>query len=656
MLEVTLSRYIKLIKNDFNRVLLTDVLPYELPFIFTNEGFYHALNSGVIKESEFLKRVFLKKSDNKPYEYYIKKDKESDRKLYLIHPANQIEFTELYKKYSTLITHLCSRSSYSLRAANSIASLYYERSQAKPHDKYKDEGVEGDIEESSPKYASSFFKYKKYDFLYKFYDSYEFHRIEKKFHSLFKLDISKCFDSISTSMLVNSLRTEERAKHAQKQNNFENFFSSSLERANYGRNHGIVIGPEFSRIFAEIILQSIDINIKNTLIENGYEEGSDYVIKRYVDDYFLFYNKEKIKNDILIIIKKSLEKFKLYCNESKYLQYNTPIITSVTSAKIKIQERLETLFDIFDYEPSINRENDNSSPHHNISIINNLSRHDLRANRAIRDIKCLVKDSDVDFNSITGYFFTLIKIKTSAIDREYTETDNEIQQERLCRFILIILELSFFIYSMDLRVRSTYLLSQIIIISHKLSNKLKFEKRERILKKISDESNSILNFFIKNRPVHNLEILNLIITLGVFFDTNKLPQNKLQELIGLNDKSGRYFELMVGLFYIKNDKSYSKVKIKIISFIKEILSNRNSFSDSELTHLFFDTIACPYISKKHKIEIIIVMLKSNNQPADNVDDIFNIISTRSWFIEWKNEEAIIEKLLLKKELRTPYGN
>ncbi|EMM6697241.1 TPA: DNA-binding protein, partial [Citrobacter freundii] len=185
MLEVTLSKYIKLIKNDFNRVLLTDVLPYELPFIFTNEGFYHALNSGIIKESGFLKGIFLKKSDNKPYEYYIKKDKESDRKLYLIHPANQIEFTELYKKYSTLITHLCSRSSYSLRAANSIASLYYEKSQTKPHDKYKDEGVEGDIEESSPKYASSFFKYKKYDFLYKFYDSYEFHRIEKKFHSLF---------------------------------------------------------------------------------------------------------------------------------------------------------------------------------------------------------------------------------------------------------------------------------------------------------------------------------------------------------------------------------------------------------------------------------------------------------------------------------------
>ncbi|MBJ8932678.1 hypothetical protein I5434_22035, partial [Citrobacter freundii] len=142
----------------------------------------------------------------------------------------------------------------------------------------------------------------------------------------------------------------------------------------------------------------------------------------------------------------------------------------------------------------------------------------------------------------------------------------------------------------------------------------------------------------------------------VFFDTNKLPPSKLQELIGLNDKSGRYFELMVGLFYIKKDKNYSKVKMKIISFIKKILNNKNSFSDSELTHLFFDTIACPYISKKHKIEIIIVMLKSNNQSIDNVDYIFYLLSKRTWFIEWKNEEAIIEKLLLKKELRTPYGS
>lgn len=651
-----MSKYIKLKKSDFHRVILTDVLPYELPFIFTNEGFYHALQSSSIKESAFLSNIFYHYGDKKPFEYLIKKDKNSDRKLYLIHPSNQVQFSQLYRKYSSLMTHLCSRSSYSLRAANSIASLYYEKNKTKPHDKYKDEGVEGDIEDSSPQYASSFFKYKKYDFLYKFYDSYEFHKIEKKFHSLLKLDISKCFDSISTSMLISSLRTEALAKEAKGHYNFEMAFVTALENSNFGRTHGIVIGPEFSRIFAEIILQSIDINIKELLLSNKIEEGNDYVIKRYVDDYFLFYNNESIKAETLSTIKNELAKFKLYCNESKYLHYKTPIITSVTSAKIKIQERLESLFNIFDTDSSHSREENDSSPHHNISIINNLNRHDLLANRTIRDIKCLINDANVDFNSITGYFFTLIKIKISSLDRDYNEIGNDIQEERLCRFILIILELVFFIYAMDLRVRSTYLLSQIIIILHRLSDRLGSDKKERVLKKIGDEANSTLNFFIKNKPVFNLEILNLIITLGVFFETSKLSKEKLKDLIGLNDNTARYFELMVGLFYIKNNKMYVTLKNNIVKTIKISLRKKDSLLDSELTHMFFDSMSCPYITKKNKLEIVLSVLENNGYSSEIASDVLELISSRTWFIEWKKESAIIEKLLLKKELRTPYGN
>ena len=648
---------VKLVKNDFNRVVLTDVLPYELPFIFTNEGFYYALNNESIKKSTFLSKIFRDQTDKKAYEYFIKKDKHSDRKLYLIHPASQIKFTEVYKKYSSLITHLCSRSSYSLRAANSIASLYYEKKSAKPHEKYKDEGVEGDIEETSPKYASSFFKYKKYDFLYKFYDSYEFHKIEKKFHSLLKLDISKCFDSISTSTLIKCLRTETHAKSAKNHNNFEKAFSDAMEKSNYGRTHGIVIGPEFSRIFAEILLQSIDLKIKEALNSINIIESNDYIIKRYVDDYFLFYNNNKIRDDILNVIKQELEKYKLYCNESKYLHYNTPIITSVTSAKIKIQEKLEELFDIFETEEEKNNINDeNSSPHHNISIIKNLNRYDLLANRAIRDIKCVIKDSEVEFNSITGYFFTLIKIKVSGLDRGYSDIHNEVQEERLCRFILIILELSFFVYSMDLRVRSTYLISQVIIIIHRLSENLREEKRERVLKKISDETNSILNFFIKNKPVHNLEILNLIITLGVFFEKSKLASDKISNILGLTDNTAQYFELMVGLYYIKNNKTYLSLKNKIIFMIKNKINSSSLSHSSELTHLFLDTMSCPYITVKNKNEILISVMRNLNHPESEVKEILELLSGSSWFIEWNNESSIIEKLLLKKELRTPYGN
>ncbi|MCK7273314.1 hypothetical protein L8O26_17185 [Enterobacter kobei] len=471
-----------------------------------------------------------------------------------------------------------------------------------------------------------------------------------------KLDISKCFDSITTSMLMTSLRSEDIAKEAMKHNNFENAFSSALEQANYGRTHGIVIGPEFSRIFAEIILQSIDIQIKKSLSIDKLHEGNDYVIKRYVDDYFLFFNKENIRDNVLQVIKKELEKYKLYCNESKYLEYKTPIITSVTSAKIKIQERLETLFDVLESETTVNINDEESTPHHNISIIKNLNRYDLLANRTIRDIKCLIKDSNVDFNSITGYLFTLIKIKVSALDRDLKNIENETQEERLCRFILILLELTFFIYSMDLRVRSTYLVSQIIIILKRLSDNIREEKKERILKKISDESTSILNFFIKNKPVYSLEILNLIITLGSFTENTKISCDKLLDILGISDDTCHYFEMMVGLFYIKNDKKYLKIKNKIVSRIKTMMSESSSLIYSEQSHIFFDSISCPYITKKDKLKVISITLEKNNYPLDEILQIYEILSSRSWFVEWDNEASIIEKLLQKKELRTPYGN
>ena len=38
-----------------------------------------------------------------------------------------------------------------------------------------------------------------------------------------------------------------------------------MQNLNYGETNGIVIGPEFSRIFAELILQEIDKSVKNIL-------------------------------------------------------------------------------------------------------------------------------------------------------------------------------------------------------------------------------------------------------------------------------------------------------------------------------------------------------------------------------------------------------
>ncbi len=189
---------IPLEKRDFYRVVLTDVLPYEVPFILTNEGFYKKLKSSALKGNRIFQSIFFSDDDvaTKPLVYRITKDSESERSLYLTHPSTQIKVCSLYKDYNQLVTHLCSRSTFSLRYPDKIAFSYYtkeKKSDSNPEEKFKDEGVGVDIDgEKEPVYASTFYEYKDVSFLYKFYDSYQFHRIEKKFDNLFKFDIAKC--------------------------------------------------------------------------------------------------------------------------------------------------------------------------------------------------------------------------------------------------------------------------------------------------------------------------------------------------------------------------------------------------------------------------------------------------------------------------------
>ncbi|MEC4726551.1 RNA-directed DNA polymerase [Shewanella sp. D64] len=654
------NKYITIKKNDYNRVVLTDVLPYELPFILTNEGFYKSMKNGIIDSNVIYSYFFNLDNDTKPFEYLINRNAKSSRKLYLIHPSNQIKFTKLYNDYKLLITHLCSRSSFSLRSPHSVASIYYEKGCSEPHKDFKDEGVDLSNDNDSPKYASSFFKYKNYDFLYKFYDNYEFHRIERKFQKLFKFDIAKCFDSISTHMLANSLRGEVLAKNSMSFNNFDTTFIKLMESCNFGRMHGLVIGPEFSRIFAEIILQSIDLNIKSALKECDIIEGKDYELRRYVDDYFFFHNDSAIKTQSFEIIKDQLEKFKLYCNESKCIEFSVPFITSVTSAKINIQSQLNQLFDIFSDKEEltpITDESEEQDPHHILSITLNLNRYNLISNRLIRDLKCIINDSNVDYCSVTGYFFTLIKIKSAEIDKAYSSKfSDDTQSEKLCRFILILIELSFFVYAMDLRVRSTYLVSQIVIILNRLSKRLSPEQRERFVKKVYDESNSAISITLNSDSKHHVELLNLIIALKDIDPNYKIPSETLESILGLKTDECDYFRIMVGLYYIRNDKNYRTVKEKLKKIIVTKITAPQTNTSSESTHLYFDSMSTPYLTNKFKSKITKLAL-NDFKCFDTLDieDFQKKSSENMWFIDW-SKNAPIERLLQKKELRTPYGN
>ncbi|MCH4293807.1 hypothetical protein MJ923_05755 [Shewanella sp. 3B26] len=154
-------------------------------------------------------------------------------------------------------------------------------------------------------------------------------------------------------------------------------------------------------------------------------------------------------------------------------------------------------------------------------------------------------------------------------------------------------------------------------------------------------------------------MLNLIIALSAIGDDYNLDKEILLELLGFNAETSNYFKLMVGLFYIKNNVEYEKVKFAITSEIVKVISNKSIKDDSEALHLFLDSMSCPFISVREKEEIFEQAISTLNLPEADTLSLSQFLKTadKYWFIDWrKSAQGHIERLLLKKELRTPYGS
>ena len=180
-----------------------------------------------------------------------------------------------------------------------------------------------------------------------------------------------------------------------------------MQRSNHNETNGILIGPELSRIFAEIIMQSIDNNIIRDLESYGLTLGKDYQIFRYVDDFFLFYNEEdvftKIKNNIQI----NLKHYKMILNKHKEEKYSRPIITPITIAKKKIAKLLsDNLF----YNLSEDKNLDEKTKDGSIYI---------NQNSLSTEFKTILFDSGITYSDVLNYSLSIIEKKVKKILKDY---------------------------------------------------------------------------------------------------------------------------------------------------------------------------------------------------------------------------------------------
>ena len=666
----------KQINKKKERVVLSEVLPFEVPITFSNRHFCNFLTKNKVGVSgntiswsnpdasfEIIikllfgfdkdtpvdnRRIEFKAKEFKtiPFNYKISHKDKDFRELTIIHPKNQLAVIEFYDKYKELILYYCSISPFSIRKPHKMAKFSYYKDRTHI-EKLAYDHEHKIAEEFDKEYENlkTFFAYKDFSNIYKFYESYRYHRCEKKYNKMIKFDISRCFDSIYSHSITWALINKEIVKDKIKlsKETFGGQFDSLMQNLNYGETNGIIIGPEFSRIYAELIMQKIDFNVFHKLKKKELFFKIDYEIFRYVDDFFVFYNEDNTKDKILTEYRHQLKEYKLFVNDSKTIILEKPIITEITIAKLNIADLFN---DNLNFKVSEKEKEKESSK--NDEIEKKYSFY-VSANKLITRFKTIIKEANISYKDVLNYTLACIDRKTLRLIKIYSDIEDKREQEgKVTKAILELLDFTFFIYCVSPKVNTTIklclILSKLIKFA-KIKGNFNHDNKHFIFKKIYDDIFLVLRKN-KNSEYTQVETLYLLIALKELGREYRLDETVLCKYFEVDlDKRTctynlNYFSISVLLFYIENKVRYNKFKDVLKEHIKkkfEMVPKENRLKTTELTILLFDLLSSPFIDRDFKSDLLdiyeITDENEQNQVADN---------ERYWFAKWDNFDFMKE--------------
>lgn len=697
------------------RVILSDILPYETPIIFSNIFFYRFLTQNKIeitpgnktrshniiwkdtgdeileiilallfraleKNAEptstgnrTIKHKPLNSLETIPFVFKVPHKRNNYRQLSIIHPLNQVYLVWFYNEYKESIKYHSNISQYSIRKPYKIARYYY------PNDYLHEEqrGVNGTTDRerwveqhnAGDVCLRSFFTYEPYNSLHKFINSYRFHRSEKKYDALYQTDISQFFDSIYTHSIVWELYGKEYTKINRKpsEESFPGLFDRFMQNINYSETNGILIGSEFARIFAELLLQQIDKQVLYELAASNTKliHRKDYEIFRYIDDYFIFYSQEQNLKQILTVLEENLHRFRLSFNKSKSISHEKPFVTPMTIAKLKIKQLLSVQLNVT--HPDLNQfthPDFNSKLEHKIEW-----GWPVKADPLITHFKIIIAEAKVAPGEILGYTTGTINNSASTesvrFKKDFQAIETHPEEKRrptlrskckkcAIKYCMTLLEFLFFTYSMspqaNITIKLVATISKVIsLMRHKDGDNYIFQSDEQdlIFKKIFDEIYLLIQKNLKAK-YHQVDMVQLLIVLSTFDENYKLDQNILRELfLKQNLEDMDYFTITGLLFYIKDTHEYEGIKAKLCDVIEKKFdaSNEKVGKSTELILLLFDLITCPYVSREFKTTLLKKHLSVNDSEIDEdyskiIDkDYSEIIDKiikfqKYWFVKW----------------------
>ena len=675
------------LKYKKERVLLCDVLPYELPFTFSNRGFYRYLvrnqiriDDGLVKWGNHISAGALavlafivnksvadlqtignclnleKNKQRIPFTYNILHKPNKFRELTVIHPLNQMQMVDFYEKYKSVLLYFTNLDRFSLRHPNKVACYFFYKDRL--HNKLL--GKKADkIELFFNEYENlkSYFSYERYNNIYRFYEDYRYQRAEKKFTHLQKFDVQSCFDSIYThsiSWAIGGGKTSFKENFNGRDYSFGGVWDELMMEMNYNETNGIVIGPEFSRLFAEVILQHIDKRVDTSLSDkHGFKFNKDYVCYRYVDDYFFFYNDQKVCDQAMLLFTNVLKEFKMTISSEKTECIERPFITDISRAKQQIDRLIDENLKLKMNELDIDETEDDVDKDY---VEEDVSISAERVNKAMNtkfswyfssnmfnaEFKSILKSCNVKSKDVVNYTLARIatrlnrdllkfirkhKVLSVAMDGDNGNIDKaEIAKVRnrmevsLGKFIVNLIDSVFFLYAGSQRVNTTLkmmdILNLIIITfdsNYEDNSVQRFtqEMRDYIFTKIHNEVSLV---FQRTRHDENaqIETLYLLLLIKRLRSKHRLSEFEIKRYMGNTNDEGFTFPKLnaiaieILLYYFGNEQRFCELKNELMnSVIKKYkdVSEKTRKISTELVILTLDLMTCPYIKKEVKNKI-----------------------------------------------------
>jgi hypothetical protein len=645
-------------KKDYSRVLLTELLPYELPVFFSNYKL-HAFHADLPENVPTLLKKLLGLIEPHrftiPYAYKIERGDGRQRSLAIMHPGTQLRFVEFYAKWDGYILNQCAKSDFSLRHPVHVGSVYYE-SHLKNEtpllgDDAGDLAPHSDAEQRT--HASSYFYYARYNQIWKFFDSTEFRRIEQDFRSLRRLDVSKCFQSIYTHSISWAVKSKAFAKKHINALTFDKAFDDLMQSSNWSETNGIIIGPEVSRIFAEIILQQIDADIKKELLRLDVLPGKA-CIRRYVDDYLVFYSSDETGLLIQSVIERCLENYKLSLNDAKTEVLHSPLITSLSIARDAVQDLLkDRIANLFNWVTDDERV-DGALVTAPAKPVNERS-----ADLVIRALKGTIKTHSASYSTISPYALGIVSKVLHRALRRLSRADVERQNAHTLYMTLShVLDVAFFLYRMDVRVNTTYKIASILVAASQIADK--FGSVGKIVKQeIIDHGSSVLRQ-ARQAAIGTCEISSLLACLFFVGGDNAVSPDELAASLQLDvdNKRSSYFEIVTALYCARDKSAYAQVRNAACQAARSYFSTAGSdfHQESEAALLFLDIISCPYVDSETKdlaIDAMATAIDGNRPQANEVNRIKKFVGKHLGFCDWELTDEL-PLMLRRKELKPAY--